>query len=122
MRCVGSGMAIVCRHRLMRPTHDAYVRLRGLGLIDALFCPHYNSEPRARSLKAMVSKYGGMGLGVDDNAAIEVAGDSFRVLSSAENAGVHRVYRLRGKVVTEFVEKPRGIGRLTACWRSRSDV
>lgn len=95
--------------------HDAYVRLRGLGLIDALFCPHYNSEPRARSLKAMVSKYGGMGLGVDDNAAIEVAGDSFRVLSSAENAGVHRVYRLRGKVVTEFVEKTeryRSIDRL----------
>ena len=82
----------------------AYVRLRGLGLMNALFCPHYNSEPRKRSLAAMVSKYGGMGLGVDDNAALEIAGDTYRVLSSAEGAGVHRVFRQRGRVIAEVVE------------------
>ena len=85
--------------------HGAYVRLRGLGLVDGLFCPHHNSEPRARSLRDMISEYGGMGLGVDDNSAIEIAGDTFRVLSSDEDAGVRRVYKRSGKVVTEIVQE-----------------
>ncbi len=84
--------------------HDSYVRLKGLDLVGGLFCPHYNLEPRAKSLARMVAKYAGVGLGVDDKAAIEIAGDSFRVLSSAEEAGVHRVFRLKGRVVTEEVE------------------
>lgn len=93
----------------------AYVRLRGLGLVDGLLCPHYNSEPRRRSLATIVSKYGGMGLGVDDNAAIEIAGGTYRVLSSTEGAGVHRVFRQRDRVTTEVVgptEDYQPIGRL----------
>ena len=53
----------------------------------------------------MISKYGGVGLGVDDNAALEIAGDTYRVLSSDEDAGVHRVYKRSGKVVTETVQE-----------------
>lgn len=78
-----------------------YIRISGLGIIDALFCPHYHAEKREASLAQMMAKYGGLALACDNSAAIEIAGDTYRVVTSSRNAKAYRVFKHKGGVVTE---------------------
>jgi len=76
-----------------------YIRVRGLGLLPFTACPHYHTEPgRPASLRSMIRKYGGIGLGIDNKAAFEVVNDTYRVLASSPEAKVYLVRRTKGKV------------------------
>jgi dipeptidase E len=77
-----------------------YIRVRGLSLISALYCPHYHIEKRELSLSQMVTKYGGVALACDNNAAIEVVGDHYRVLVSSRSARAYKIFKCRGKILT----------------------
>ena len=78
-----------------------YIRVRGLGLVGALFCPHYHAKQRQESLSRMVSRCGGVAVACDNNAAIEILGDSYRVLVSSRTARAYRVFKKRGTVLAE---------------------
>ena len=44
-----------------------YIKVTGLGFIDAFNCPHYDAEPeRKASLKKMLRKYSGVAIALDD--------------------------------------------------------
>jgi dipeptidase E len=90
--------------RFYNPENWLYTRVRGLGLLDLTFCPHYDSEKRDKDFRAMMLYWGGIGIGLDDNAALEVVGRQFRIISSREEASAHRIHRSKGKVVTEDIE------------------
>ena len=78
-----------------------YIRVRGLGLVEMLFCPHYDSEHRDRPLRKTILKHGGGAIACDDLAAFEVVGDSYRVISARRSARTLFVRRLNGKVVVD---------------------
>jgi dipeptidase E len=81
-----------------------YIRVRGLGLISATGCPHYDGERRDRSFRAMIRRRGGVGLALDDGAALEVRDGRARVIASKPGAAGYRVTRGGGgKVVTERI-------------------
>ena len=46
----------------------------------------------------MIRRRGGLGIAVDDRAALEVVDGRYRVLSAARGAGAYRVTRQRGHV------------------------
>lgn len=77
-----------------------YVRVSGLGLINAVYCPHYHSENREDAFSQMIAKRGGIGIACDNNAAIEIVGDHYRVLTSAPNAKAYKLFKRNGRVVT----------------------
>jgi dipeptidase E len=83
-----------------------YIRMRGLGLINAFFCPHYNTETRGikreKNFKKMFSKFGGNGLAVDDNAAIVFINGRMRPLSVGK-ARAYRLTRKTGKVSSVMI-------------------
>jgi len=84
-----------------------YIRVKGLGFIDVIACPHYHSEQREDAFDSMILKFGGIGLAVDDNCALEVVGDSYRVITSKQSAKAYRLFRRRGEVVRERIrERP----------------
>jgi peptidase E len=81
-----------------------YVRVRGLGLIGATGCPHYDGEHRDRSFRAMIAKVGGLGIALDDGAALEILDGRTRILTSIRGARGYRVRRVRGKVMQEPID------------------
>ena len=83
----------------------SYIRVKGLGIINALYCPHYHVEKRELSLSKMIAQYGGLALACDNSAAIEIAGDNYRVLVSSRNAKAYKVFNHKGKTVTEQLAK-----------------
>ena len=79
------------------------IRVSGLGLVGALFCPHYHSEHRERSLARMVARHGGATLACDNHAALEIAGDTWRVLTSRRSGRAYRLLKRRGKVRVDLL-------------------
>jgi len=77
------------------------IRVSGLGLVAALFCPHYHAEHRERSLRRMVARHGGVTIACDNHAALDIAGDAWRVLTSRRSGKAYRLLRRRGKVFAE---------------------
>ena len=82
-----------------------YIRVSGLGFINAVYCPHYHSEKREDAFSKMIAKRGGIGIACDNNAAIEIVGNHYRVLTSDPNAKAYKLFKRNGRAV--IVELPR---------------
>ena len=80
-----------------------YVRVSGLGFINAVCCPHYHVEKREASFSQMIAKRGGIGIACDNNAAIEIVGEHYRILTSAPNGKAYKLFKRDGNaVITEL--------------------
>ncbi len=80
-------------------------RVRGLGFIDALICPHYDVEKHRRpSLKAMMKKHQGVAIALDENCAMIVHDDNYRVVASVKGRKAYRVYWKDGRFVEEALK------------------
>lgn len=80
------------------------IRVRGLGMIPALHCPHYDIEKtREKSLKEMMKKNRGVAIAIDNCAAIEIIGDQYRVLRTKKSANLYKVYWRGKKYFKELV-------------------
>jgi dipeptidase E len=92
------------------PEDWEYIRVRGLGLIKGVNCPHYDSSTltvhRKKDFQGMIQKFGGMGIAIDDNCAIEfIDGKFFKVLNSKPGAAAYKVYKQLGVVISEKIEQ-----------------
>jgi len=83
-----------------------FIKVTGLGLIDALHCPHYDLESdRKPKLKKMMSKTTGVSIAVDDCCALEIVDDNYRVICTKPTANVYKTYWKAGEYYEEVVEK-----------------
>ena len=70
-----------------------HILVSGLGLIDAIHCPHFNVEKeRQPDLKNRMKTQSGVAIAVDNCAAIEIIDDKFRVISSKKDAKAYKIY------------------------------
>ncbi len=81
------------------PDDWEYIRVECLGLLPFTACPHYDGEGRDMSFRRMIARDAGVGIALDDRAALEVIDDQFRVMTSRDGAGAYRVERVRGRTV-----------------------
>ena len=95
--------------------------MKGLGFIDAIACPHYNGEKdgkrRDSDFKKMVKKSPDIGIGIDDNCALEVIDGSYRVITSQEGAGAHKLYKQNRQLIIEQIEQMRVFAPISDLWR-----
>jgi dipeptidase E len=107
--CCGLSAGAVCWFRecnsdsrkSIDPSAD-YIRVKGLNLVNALLCPHYDSEPeRQPSLKRMMKKVPGVAITLTDCAAIVIEGGEYRIITSKKKAWAQRVFWKREKYVKE---------------------
>lgn len=78
------------------------IKLKGLGFIPLMSCPHYDIEKSRRpSLMKMIKEKGGISIALENCSALEILDDKYKVLTSLRNAHAYRVYRSEGKVVEE---------------------
>lgn len=93
------------------PDDWRYIRVKGMGLLDSLACPHFNGETdgfkRDQDFMQMVRKHGGMGTAIDNHCALVFIDGGFRVISSRTGAGAYKVYRDgEGVTVEEIPQRP----------------
>lgn len=91
------------------------IRMRGLGFIHALHCPHYDTEEdRKPALRAMMDTTPGVAIALDNCCAIEVVDDSYRILSSRPQARAWKVYRKSGHLREEVIPQSEEFSPLAA--------
>lgn len=84
----------------------SYMRVRGLELVSATASPHHIREKtRDGGLERILRRTSGIGLAIDDNAALVIEGNQYRVIASAPVAKVRRVCVQAGKAIWEIVPK-----------------
>ena len=75
-----------------------YITVSGLGLVNALFSPHYDFEKsRQGDLKNRSKKISVPVIASDNCSAIEIVDDKFRIISSKKTANVYKLYWKGGK-------------------------
>jgi len=90
---------------LTDPTYKDYIRVRGLGWFDVTMSPHhYTEKKRKAAIIKMIKKYGGIGIALDDCAAIEIVGKRCRILRSASFAKAYKVTKRGNEVAYEEIE------------------
>jgi len=99
--------------RFTNPDADL-IRVTGLGLINALYCPHYNVEKdRKPDLKKLMYKVSGIAIAVDNCCAVEVIDDKYRIISSKPSANAYKVCWSKGQFFEEIIEKKNEFEPLT---------
>ena len=82
-----------------------YIKVTGLGFIDAFHCPHHDTEhERKASLKKMMQKCSGIAIALDDCVALQIVDDTYRIISSREKASAYKIYWKLDKFYKEKIE------------------
>jgi dipeptidase E len=77
-----------------------FIRVSGLGIIPCAVSPHHIREKKRRDpgLADMMRKTTGVGLAIDDNAALMVRGEKYSVLTSKPEVGIIKVFCKKGAI------------------------
>jgi dipeptidase E len=83
---------------------DKLVKVTGLGLIDALHCPHYDAEShRQADLKRMMKTTSKVAIALDNCTALEVVDGKYRIIKSRASAKARKMYWKNGKYIIEEI-------------------
>ena len=90
------------------PQNWKYINVKGLGLINGIHCPHYNSRtmgvPRRKHFRDMIRTTGCIGIAIENNCAIEfIDGRFYKIITSKSYARAYKVYKSGGKVIAEQI-------------------
>jgi len=101
--------------RFANPKADL-IKVSGLGLIKALGCPHYDKDRRV-DLKKMAKRTPakrtpGIAIAIGNCCALEIVGDTYRIISSKNSANAYRVYWKNNQYREEVIEKVKDFRRL----------
>ncbi|MEP7162196.1 MAG: peptidase E [Candidatus Moraniibacteriota bacterium] len=78
----------------------SFMRVSGLGLLPCTVSPHHIREKnRERGLAEMMKRTPGVGLAIDDNAALLVQDGKYRVLRSRPETKIEKVFQRNGKII-----------------------
>ena len=81
---------------------DKLIKVTGLGLIDVLFCPHYDAESaRQEDLKRMMKTQSGVAVAFENCTALKIVDDNYEVLKVK---GTEHAYKCYYKKV-EYIKK-----------------
>ena len=89
--------------KFYKPQNWNYIRVKGLGFIPFTNCPHYHSEKREVDFEKMIDKYGGMGIALDDNCALEIIDGKYRIISSQKDARAYTVSKNNREIITQLI-------------------
>ena len=81
------------------------IRVKGLELVNALFCPHYDIEKdRKSNLKKIMLRTYGVAIAADNCSALEVIDDEYRIIKSKNNANIYKVYWKDKKFHQDYIQ------------------
>lgn len=92
-----------------------YEKFDCFGFFNFIVCPHFNLDGRNEKLDLMIKEYNVLGLGLDNNCAIEFVDNTYRVITSKDYAKAYRVYVKDAQKVKEVINRDsefRSIGEI----------
>ncbi len=91
--------------KLITNNSSQLIKVTGLGLVDALHCPHFNGEGgRKKDLPRMMKSTSKLvALALDNSCAIEIVDKKYRILHSKPNAKAYKTYWKKGKYIQEEI-------------------
>jgi dipeptidase E len=95
-------------HSDCHPDGWDYIRVKGMGVLKGLLCPHFDGQTRGikrkKSFSHMIEKVGGHGVAIENHAAIIFRNDTFRVINSKKNSKAYKLYKKKGKIISISIE------------------
>jgi len=86
------------------------IKIKGLGMVNALHCPHYDFEPyRKIELKKMIKRAPGVAIAIDNCCAIEIINDKYRIITSKKSANAYKIYWKNNKYYQEKIDKEKNL-------------
>jgi len=85
----------------VRKGESCYNLIEGLDFIDGIYCPHYNEDYRTSDFDNRILQEDAIGIAVENNCAIEIKDDYFKIHKSDQNAKAFKIYNLDGQLVKE---------------------
>ncbi len=79
----------------------SYIKVRSLGLLPGLYCPHLDSEKRHTSFKKMIAREKMIGIACDNCAAVHYDDSGATCITSRPKARVHVYIPVCGKIVVK---------------------
>ena len=91
------------------PERWQYIRVRGMGIVGALCCPHFDSDTagvkREEDFRQMLQRRTDLGIGIDNHCAIEIVDGTYRVINSRPTAGAYKLFNHSGEVLTKRLDQ-----------------
>jgi dipeptidase E len=116
---ISAGAICWCRYGIsdskrFKNPNAPLLRVSGLGFINVLYCPHYDTEPHRRAgLKGMMKKIPGVAVALENCSAFEVIDDKYRIITSKNTAKAYRVYWRKNKFFEEVIKQEKEFKPLT---------
>jgi dipeptidase E len=91
-------------------------KAKAIGIVDALLCPHYDTESSRRSsLKRMMKRTPRIvAIALDECTAIEIIDDTYRILSSTPTSKARKAFWRKGRYYIEDIPAGEGINSLSS--------
>ncbi|VVB77582.1 Peptidase E [uncultured archaeon] len=91
--------------RFNDPKDKSVIRINGLGIVNLTLSPHHiREEYRDQGLVKIMKTTPGVGIGLDDNCALEIVDGTYRFIRSKENVGAKKVFYKNDKPICNKVE------------------
>ncbi len=93
---------------IMDGISNDYILLEGLGIINALHCPHFDvEEGRRTTLKSLMCKIEEpiVAIAIDNCAAIEIVDNKYKIITSKDTAHAYKTYWLDGNYYEEVISE-----------------
>lgn len=91
------------------PNNWDYIKVKGLGLLKGIHCPHFNGETkgigRRKSFSNFIKKHSAIGIAVDNHCAIEFVNGKYKVLSAKRGRKAFKVFKKDSKIIIEEIPK-----------------
>ncbi|MEA2037904.1 MAG: Type 1 glutamine amidotransferase-like domain-containing protein [Nanoarchaeota archaeon] len=91
------------------PNNWDYIKVRGLGLLKGIHCPHFNGETRGikrrKNFSNFMKKYSAVGIAIDNHCAMEFIDGKYKVLTAKKDRKTYRIFKKRSKIIIEEILK-----------------
>lgn len=84
-----------------------YFKTDCLGLFKLLIVPHYNLEDYSDTdmISSMINESELLCIGLENNSALEIIGDTYRIITSRDTAKAYIIYKKDGQLVKEVIKE-----------------
>lgn len=84
---------------------DKLIKVTGLGLINVLFCPHYDAESaRQEDLKRMMKTQSGVAVAFENCTALKIVDDNYEVLKVKGTEHAYKCFWQKGEYIKKELE------------------
>lgn len=75
------------------------IKVKGLGIIPILFCPHYDEEVRQIELQRIMRTTKEVSIALDSCVAIHINGNRYKIIKSKEHCNAYKCYWSKGQYI-----------------------